>query len=90
MPFDASSIAVYILALVAAVVLARVFFRPFKIVLKLAFNTVLGGLALIILNTFGGHIGIQIGVNPVTAFIVGLLGLPGVLLLVAAKLLFGR
>lgn len=89
MPLDFGSIAVYVLALLAVIVLGRVFLKPIKFILRLVLNTLLGGLVLIILNTFGGRIGIQIGVNPLTALIAGLLGLPGVLLLIAAKLIFG-
>ena len=36
----------------------------------------------------GSFWGFHVGVNPVTALVVGLLGVPGVLLLIALRLLF--
>jgi inhibitor of the pro-sigma K processing machinery len=43
---------------------------------------VIGGLALWLLNIFGGAIGINIGINVVTALVAGILGVPGVILLI--------
>ncbi len=73
---------VLIFAAIAVVVVAKMLAWPFKKIVKLALN-VLGGVILIFLiNTFGASIGITIDFNIVTALIAGILGIPGVILLI--------
>ena len=48
----------------------------------------IGGGVLLLINFIGGFWGFRLGVNPITALVVGLLGVPGVLLLIALRLLF--
>jgi len=59
----------------------KIFVKPIKWLIRLLFNTLLGGAALLLINTFGGAWGLHVAVNPLTAFLTGLLGLPGVVLL---------
>ena len=54
---------------------------PIKIILKLIVNGILGGILLLLFNLVGGLIGLSIVINPITAIIVGFLGIPGVILL---------
>lgn len=70
-------------------VFSGLFLRPLKVVMKLVLNTLLGALALLLANLIGGLAGFHIAVNVYTAFIVGVLGIPGFVLLVILKLLFG-
>lgn len=60
---------------------------PFKVVLKLLGNALLGAAALALCNVFGALIGLYIPLNPLTAIIAGFLGLPGVLLLILVTFL---
>lgn len=85
--------AVTILLLVIAgtgllVLLFRVFKTPLKWVLKLLLNTLFGFLGLLILNFLGGFIGLSLGVNWFNAIVVGVLGVPGIVLLLLVKYLF--
>ena len=48
----------------------------------LILNIVLGIIVLWLVNTFGGSLGIAIPINIITALVVGLGGLPGVILLI--------
>ena len=59
-----------------------------KVVLKLIYNTILGGIALLFINLIGGLFGFSIAFNVVSAFVAGTLGVPGVALLVVLKILF--
>lgn len=68
----------YILGVLIVFVLAGVCLKPIKFMVKLLINSVIGGLALIALNFLGEYVGIHIGVNPVTAIAVGVLGVPAV------------
>jgi len=59
-----------------------------KIVLKLIYNAVLGAIALIVINLIGGIFSFHIAFNIVSAFVAGVLGIPGVTLLIVLKLIF--
>lgn len=60
---------------------------PFKIAGKFVLNALIGGLLIILFNFFGQLTGVNIGVNEITALIVGLLGVPGFIAILAIKLL---
>lgn len=54
---------------------------PIKIIGKLIVNGILGGILLLVFNLIGGIFGLNLIINPVTAIVVGFLGIPGVILL---------
>jgi len=56
--------------------------------MKLLLNSVLGGVLIFIINTFGGLLGIHIGLNAVTSIAVGLLGIPAVILMLLLQLFY--
>lgn len=58
---------------------------PLKIVWRFIYNGIIGGIVLWILNLIGGFFGFTLPLNPLTALIVGFLGVPGVILLVVLK-----
>ncbi len=60
---------------------------PLKFILKLILSGFLGVLVLTILNLIGGPFGISIAINPLSAFVAGYFGLPGLILLLFLKLL---
>ena len=53
---------------------------PMRFLWRMAAGGILGAVALMLINFFGGIVGFSIAVNPFTALTVGLLGLPGALL----------
>lgn len=55
---------------------------PFKFLLRLIGNSILGGLLIILINLLGGGWGIAIPLNFFSALLVGVLGIPGAILLV--------
>lgn len=59
-----------------------------KIIMKLIFNGILGGLSLLVINLVGGLFGFFIALNAVSIFVAGILGIPGVILLVLLKYLY--
>jgi len=61
----------------------------FKWLLGVVRNMALGIIGMLGLNLVLSGMGVAVGVNAVTALIVGLLGLPGLLLLYAARFLVG-
>ncbi len=66
--------------------LLRFFRKPLRLIFRLVLSSILGGIMLMLLNTFGGAWGISLAVNPVTALVAGVLGLPGIAALLFIKL----
>ncbi len=86
---DLISPVIVIAAIVLAVILVlRLLAKPMKFIFKLLINTLLGFVLLWLLNFFGGGLGISLDLTLLNALIVGLLGIPGVLLLLALQLFF--
>lgn len=59
---------------------------PMRFLWRMAAGAVLGAVALFIINFFGALVGFSVAINPFTALAVGLLGLPGAVLVVALQL----
>lgn len=79
------------LALLAAFVLfsvLRLFAAPLKLTVRLLLNTALGFLALALLGLTERVTGFSLGLNLFNAVTIGLLGVPGLVLLVLLQLLF--
>lgn len=68
--------------------MGAVAFRPLKILLKVGACLVVGMVLLVIMNIFLGMAGMHIAINPFTALLVGILHVPGVILLVFLNYLF--
>ena len=56
--------------------------KSLKRIIKLVLNGLIGGITLLIVNSIGGSIGLSVPLNPLTALIAGVLGFPGVILLI--------
>ena len=65
----------------------KIFLVPLKMLLKLFFNALVGGIFLWVIDYFGSYIGLSIPINPITALIAGLLGVPGIILLIGLQYL---
>lgn len=74
--------------LIMIVVLARVFYKPLKLFFRALLWTILGGVVIYLYNFAGNLWGLAIGLNVVSAFVVGVMGLPGLGALIALKYLF--
>ena len=64
------------------VALARILSAPLRLALKLLVNAASGLVALWLVNLLSGVTGIYLGLNLVNALIVGIFGLPGLILLI--------
>jgi len=82
MALDISIFITYVGIIVMIFVLGKLFVWPLKVVFKLALNSVLGGLFLIAINYAGASFGITIPLNILNACITGILGLPGLIMLI--------
>lgn len=73
---------IFIGCIIAVIIIAKILSWPFKIIFKLLINIFLGGLLLLIVNIFGAGFGLHIPFNTITALTSGVLGIPGVILLI--------
>lgn len=88
MHFDMTSIMAYVTGLVLVFVFCRIFIKPIKWMIKLLINGILGGLILAAVNFVGGFAGITVIINPLSALISGLLGVPGVILVIILQYIY--
>jgi len=86
---DLNVVLAYVFGIILICLLGRMLLMPIKIIFRLVYNALIGGAMLWIINYFGAHIGFNIAINPITALIAGLLGLPGVILLILFKVYMG-
>lgn len=79
----------YTVGLVLILMVLQILSVPFQVFTKVLFSSLGGGVALWLLNLFGGPVGFHVGLNPASAAIVGMLGVPGVLGLGVIRLILG-
>lgn len=82
-----NTIGTFIICIILLFVLGKIFIWPLKKILKLILNSIFGGILIYIINIIGMNFGFHIGLNILTAIIVGILGIPGAILLVLLKII---
>lgn len=70
-----------VLVCIILFILLRLFSAPMRVIFKLALNTGLGFVGLIVFNAVGSLINLSLGINWINALVVGVLGVPGLGLL---------
>ena len=81
------SIIVFLTCIGLIFIFGKILIVPIKKIVKLIVNSILGGVLLIFINYIGGiFFNFSIGVNIWTSVIVGILGIPGAILLVLIKI----
>jgi len=76
----------YAFGIVLIYLIGRMFLMPIKLIFRLIYNGLIGGVMLWALNFAGAYVGFNIAINPITALVAGFLGLPGVVLLALFKI----
>lgn len=84
--WDWNVIVAFVFGIFLIFLIGRLFLMPIKLVFRLIYNAIIGGIMLWVVNFIGGHFGFTIAINPLTALIAGFLGLPGVILLILFKI----
>lgn len=70
--------------------LVKVLIKPLYYLAKVIYKGIFGFIMLAVINfTIGSLLQFQLGLNPITAIIAGLLGLPGIALIYGIKVLLG-
>lgn len=75
------SIFTFFIALLVFYILGILLVIPLKIVWRLIYNGIIGGLTLMLINLIGSFFGVALPITPLTALLVGFLGVPGVIIL---------
>jgi len=76
-------------AVIVVIIVYQIFATPGVILLRISLNSMLGGLSIWGFNLIGGLVGFQVGLNPVSAVLVGTLGVPGFVGLSVIRLFLG-
>lgn len=85
---ELSVIAAYVVGILAIYFIGKMFLMPVRIIWKLIYNGIIGGIMLWIVNFVGASFGFSIGINFISALVAGFLGIPGVVLLILFKVMF--
>lgn len=73
---------VFIGAAVAVFIILKILAWPIKKIVKMIINIVIGGLLLMLVNYVGAYFGFTLAINWISALTVGVLGIPGLIILV--------
>ncbi len=82
---DWNVIAAVIFGLFVLYFISRLFLKPLKVVFYGLLHLVAGGAVIFLYNLLGPLWGVTIGFNVISALIVGLMGLPGLGMLIALQ-----
>lgn len=86
---DVSTTLWYALGLICVLLLLQVLAKPLEVLVRVLGSSLLGGAALWVVNLVGGWVGFHLGLNPVSAAIVGVLGIPGFVGLTILRVILG-
>lgn len=84
---DLGTILYYVIGLALLYIIGIILVIPIKGILKLIANGIMGGLILLLFNFVGKYFGLNIVINPLNAIIVGVLGVPGVVLILILQII---
>ena len=87
MNMDFNNIIAYIACIFFLFIFGKLFIVPIKTILKLVTNSILGGLTIFVINLIGLLFNFHIGLNIITSIFVGILGIPGAVVIIIIKLL---
>lgn len=87
--FDLNVLLAAVFGLFVVYLLGKTLLTPAKALLRLMGMGALGALVLFIFNLVAGLFQVTIGINAVTALVVGYMGLPGLVMLVLLQRMLG-
>jgi len=75
---DLSTLLAFAVGVMVLCIILKIISFPIKVIIKLVINAVVGGVVLLLINYFGAMIGFTLDINWLSALIVGIFGVPGV------------
>ena len=86
---DITVIISFVTCIIFLLVFGKILLFPMRKIISIVLHSLLGGLLIWIINIVGTSFGFHIGLNVISAIIVGLLGIPGAVLLILLKIFCG-
>lgn len=74
------------LGVILFMIVSQSIVKPLRWIWRGVMYSAIGGMVLLVVNWVGSFFGFEIAINPITATITGVLGVPGVVYLVAVQL----
>ena len=81
-----NTIIIFLSCIVAIIIFGKILILPLKQIIKLLLNSIFGGVIILLINWIGTSFNFHIGLNILTSIFVGILGIPGAILLIIFKL----
>lgn len=79
------SLLIYISCIIFLIIIGKVFIMPLKKIMKLVINSAIGAGLIYIINLVGANFNFHIGLNWFTIICTGILGIPGVILVIMLR-----
>ena len=76
----------FLIGLIVLFIILKLISFPIKVIIKLLINALMGGIILYLINMFGAVIGLSITINWLSALIVGIAGVPGVIIVILLQM----
>ncbi len=86
---EGSVFAAAVFGLFMLYILSRIFYQPLRVLLRAAVHLLAGGILIVAYNLAGSAWNLTVGLNLVSALVVGVMGLPGLLMLIALRHILG-
>ncbi len=83
---DKKIVLVFIACIAIIIIFGKYFLLPARKIIKIIINSVIGAIIIFLINTIGTSFNFHIGLNIITSIIVGILGIPGAILLILLKI----
>lgn len=71
----------FFIGLSLLVIIGKILLLPIKIIKKFLINGIIGGISLVLFNLLGSLVGFSLPITWFTSLVVGVLGIPGIILL---------
>lgn len=78
-----------LMIVIAAVLVFKLFSLPIRLLFRILISTAAGFVLLVVFNYIGLRFGLALGINIVNALVIGVLGLPGLIVLIFVKQILG-
>ncbi len=87
---DTNGAITFLTCIIMLFLVGKIFILPMKSIIKLILNSIIGAVIIYIINKIGAIWGFYIGLNWITSIFVGVLGIPGAILLIILKIFLGE
>ena len=83
---DINNLIIFLGCIIIIFLVGKFFVVPLKWIIKIIGNSIIGAIIIFLVNSIGELYGFHIGLNVITTLVVGILGVPGTILLIILKL----